>query len=424
MNNIENTNYTIPPSGGQGAENANHTTPPTGGQGATTPPSGGWGAVALARLFVGLLFIFSGLIKSNDPLGFGYKLLEYFEVLHVSFLNDFATSIAILLCALEIILGVLVLFGFWIKKVAWGLLLLILFFTFLTFYSAFFEVVTSCGCFGDAIPLTPWQSFAKDLVLLSLILIIFINRNKIQPFKASIKTQKVVLIIAVFSSLSFGIYTTNYLPILDFLPYKIGANIPELMRTPPGAALDVYEIIYNLKNKKNGETQTMTDKEYLKTQIWKDNNWEIVGDPVNKLLKKGYEVKIKDLKINDSQGTDYTHEIIENPYYNLVIVAYNLNKANNNAIGNLNALAINAAENFNIRSVLLTSNSAEDVDAFSEKHKLAFEVFYADAVPLKSMVRSNPGVLLFKNGVVINKWHFHTVPTYEEFAKTYFEKNE
>ena len=372
---------------------------------------------------VSLLFIFSGLIKANDPLGFGYKLQEYFEVFHITFLHDYATAIAILLCTLEIVLGALLLMGIRGKQVAWGLLLLIIFFTFLTFYSAYFEVVTTCGCFGDAIKLTPWQSFIKDLILLALILVIFAQRNHIKPLiKSTIAADRAAVGVLLFS-IGFGVYTYNYSPILDFLPYKIGNNIPALMKLPPGAPQDVYEIMYNLKNKKTGETQKMTDKEYLKTGIWKDENWEIIGDPVNRLVKEGFQIAIKDLKIEDAQGTDYTNEIIENPYYNLVIVAYNLEQTNTKAIGNLNAIAINAAENFNIRTVLLTSNSAEAVAAFSKTNKLAMEVFYADAIPLKSMVRANPGVMLLKNGIVINKWHYHTVPDYSELAKKYFEKN-
>lgn len=376
-----------------------------------------------ARGLVSLLFIFSGLIKANDPLGFGYKLQEYFEVFHITFLHDYATAIAILLCTLEIVLGALLLLGIRGKQVGWGLLLLIIFFTFLTFYSAYFEVVTSCGCFGDAIKLTPWQSFTKDLILLALILVIFIQRNHIKPLiKSTIAADQTALGVLILS-IGFGLYTYNYLPILDFLPYKIGNNIPALMKMPPGVPQDVYEITYNLKNKKTGESKKITDKEYLKTGIWKDENWEIIGDPVNKLVKEGFQVKIKDLKIEDAQGTDYTHEIIENPYYNLVIVAYNLDHANTKAVGDLNAIAINAAENFNIRTVLLTSNSAETVAAFSKTNKLAMEVFYADAIPLKSMVRANPGVLLLKNGTIINKWHYHTVPDYSELAKKYFEQN-
>ena len=377
----------------------------------------------IKRVIVGLLFIFSGLIKANDPLGFGYKLQEYFEVFHISFLNDYAVLLAILLCTLEIVLGALLLFGFWSSKVAWGLLLIIIFFTFLTFYSAFFEVVTSCGCFGDAIPLTPWQSFSKDIILLSLILQLFLRRNEILPVIVGKKAQKFIAALVLILSLGFGLFTYSYLPILDFLPYKIGNNIPQLMITPPGAAPDVYEITYNLKNKSSDDTKSMTDKEYLKTQIWKDNNWEIIGDPVSKLIKKGFDLKIKDLKITDNQGTDYNHEILENPYYNLVIVAYDLSKTDATGIGNLNALAINAAENYNIRTVLLTSNSAQDAELFSKKNKLVMEVFYADGIPLKSMVRANPGVLLLKNGTVINKWHFRNMPSYNELVDRYFGAN-
>jgi len=377
----------------------------------------------ISRAIVGLLFIFSGLIKANDPLGFGYKLQEYFEVFHISFLNDYAVLLAILLCTLEIVLGALLLLGFWSSKVAWGLLVIIIFFTFLTFYSAFFEVVTSCGCFGDAIPLTPWQSFSKDIILLSLILHLFLRKNEILPVIAGIKAQKFIAALVLILSLGFGIFTYSCLPILDFLPYKIGNNIPQLMITPPGAAPDVYEITYNLKNKSSDETKSMTDKEYLKTQIWKDKNWEIIGDPVSKLIKKGFDLKIKDLKITDNQGTDYNQEILENPYYNLVIVAYDLSKTNAIGIGNLNALAINAAENYNIRTVLLTSNSAQDAEIFSKKNKLVMEVFYADGIPLKSMVRANPGVLLLKNGVVINKWHFRSMPSYDELVERYFGAN-
>jgi hypothetical protein len=199
-------------------------------------------------------------------------------------------------------------------------------------------------------------------------------------------------------------------------------SIPEQMKVPEGAVRDEFQIMYELQNTSTKEKKIMSDKEYLKTEIWKDENWQIIGDPVSKLVKKGYEPKIKDLFINDASGTDYTKEIMENPYYNLVVVAYDLAAANEKAIGQLNALALNAAEQFNIRTVLLTSNSAQDADAFSKKMKLFMEVFYADAVPLKSMVRANPGVLLLKNGVVINKWHYNTVPDFEELIENYFAK--
>ncbi|MFZ4102140.1 MAG: BT_3928 family protein [Sphingobacterium thalpophilum] len=379
--------------------------------------------IHLQRAIVGLLFIFSGLIKANDPLGFGYKLQEYFEVFHIAFLNDFATVIAILLCTIEIVLGALLLLGIRSRTVASGLLFTIIFFTFLTFYSAFFEVVTSCGCFGDAIPLTPWQSFSKDIVLLLMILYIYKKRDEITPLICNTKLQNWSILFVVLISLGFGLYTYNFLPVLDFLPYKVGNNIPSLMIMPPGAVQDVYQITYVLKNKSTGETKSLTDKEYLSSEIWKDKNWEITGDPESKLISKGFEVKIKDLKITDSQGTDYNTELLENPYYNLVIVAYDLSKTDLAGIGNLNAIAINAAENFNIRTVFLTSASAQDAEIYSKKNKLVMEIFYADAIPLKSMVRANPGVLLMRNGVVVNKWHFHNLPSYDDLSSTYFSVN-
>ena len=375
-----------------------------------------------SRIFVGILFIFSGLIKANDPIGFGYKLQEYFEVFHISFLNEIATGIAVLLCIFEIVLGALLLFGFWRKQVMSGLLVVIIFFTFLTFVSAVFKVVTSCGCFGDAIPLTPWQSFSKDLVLLAFIVYLFKNRNGIEPVTDNKLWQRSLLAFVLVSSTIFSIYTYSRLPVLDFLPYKVGANLPELMSIPEGAKPDEYSIVYNLKNKETGETKVMNDKDYLKTEIWKDENWEIVGQPESKLIKKGYEPKIKDLMISDASGTDYTKELIENPYYNLVVVAYNLRDTDEEGISKLNALALNATEQFNIRTVMLTSNSAQDADAFSKRMKLFAEVFYADAVPLKSMVRANPGVLLLKNGIVVNKWHYNNIPPFEELAERYFAK--
>ncbi|MCY1503172.1 hypothetical protein D9M68_372900 [compost metagenome] len=375
-----------------------------------------------SQWFTGLLFIFSGLIKVNDPLGFGYKLQEYFEVFHLNFLRGGATGIAVLLCVLEILLGTLLVLGFWKNKVMKGLLGLIIFFTFLTFVSAAFKVVTSCGCFGDAIPLTPWQSFSKDLVLFILIIYLFVNRSLIRPVTMNKVAQKTIAVCITVLSLLFGWYTYNFLPVIDFLPYKIGSSIPESMKIPDGAPVDEFLIMYQLKNKQTGETKKMSDKEYMKLEIWKDENWEIIGEPEKKLLRKGYEAKIKDLIISDASGTDYTKELIENPFYTIVVVAYNLDETSETAMGKMNALALNAVEQFNIRSVVLTSSSAQDADAFSKRMKLFMEIFYADAVPLKSMVRANPGVLLLKNGIIINKWHYHNMPSFEELTNTYFSK--
>jgi hypothetical protein len=306
-------------------------------------------------------------------------------------------------------------------KIAWGLLLLIIFFAFLTFYSAFFHVVETCGCFGDAIVLTPWQSFSKDLILLMLIIVLFANRKNITPVFVP-KIGDRFLIGAAIVSVCIGLYTYNFLPVMDFLSYKVGANIPNEMNTPPGAQPDLYEQTFQLQNKKTGEHKQMTNTEYMSSGIWKDNNWVVVGNPVNRLVKKGFTPKIQDLVINDAQGNNYTKDLLANPYYNLIIVAVNLNETDEDAINNLNATAINLAQNFNMRTILLTSNSPQSATAFAKEHKLMFEIFYVDEVPLKEMVRANPGVLLMKNGTIINKWHYHTVPSTDELTKEYFQQ--
>ncbi|GGC45930.1 hypothetical protein GCM10011386_42750 [Parapedobacter defluvii] len=378
--------------------------------------------LAFSRIVTGMVFIFSGFIKANDPTGFGYKLEEYFHVFGTVFLNDHAVAIAVVICGLEMLLGVLLLLGFWGRTVAWGLLLLILFFTFLTFYSAFFEVVTSCGCFGDAIPLTPWQSFGKDLVLLLLILVIFINREQIRPLISDRYTQSIITVVVVVISLGIGVYTLNFLPFIDFLPYKKGNNLPKLMTLPEGQVGDEYEIIYTLKNKATGVEKRVSDKVYLAEELWKDENWEIIGDPESKLVKKGYQIAIPDLLISDANGDDVTHELIENPYYNLLIVAWDLEKTNTEALRKINALVMNAAETYNIRAVLLTASSTQEAERISDELNLLTEIFYADAVPLKSMVRANPGVLLMQHGTVIDKWHYNTLPDFDTLDQLYFSK--
>jgi len=377
-------------------------------------------SIWVARILTGVLFVFSGLIKANDPLGFSYKLEEYFQVFNLAFLNEYAVVIAVLLCSLEIILGALLLLGIRRNQVTGGLLLLILFFTFLTFYSAFFEVVTSCGCFGDAIPLTPWQSFIKDLILLVFIIFLFVKRNTIKPIVEDLYTKNIITAAVAIISIGIGVYTYNFLPILDFLPYKKGNNLPELMQIPPGATLDEYETTYTLKNKLTDEEKVMSDKNYLKTEIWKDENWEIIGEPKTVLLKKGYQLPISDLVISDENGIENTDIILENPEYNIIIVAYDLYNSNQNALKKLNDLAKEAEEQFTIRSVILTSSSSQLADKLAQELGLTTQFFYADAVPLKSMVRANPGLLLMKNGTVINKWSYHLIPSFEKLSDEYF----
>lgn len=381
-------------------------------------------ALGFSRIFVGILFLFSGFIKANDPTGFGYKLEEYFLVFHMDFLHDYSIWLAVLICGIEIILGVFLLLGFYKNKVAWGLLLLTVFFLFLTFYSAFFEVVSSCGCFGDAIPLTPWQSFIKDVILLVFVLVIFKYRARIKPVLTNQTTKGLVSTFAVLLSFGIGVYTIYFLPFIDFLPYKEGNNIPELRVLPEDEEGDVYEYVYEIKHKETLEVKKVTDKEYM-DGIWEDDNWEVTGEPTSKLIKKGYQIPIPDLLISDADGADVTQEIITNPYYNFVVVSTYVDKlslADIIALDRINTTIRDLATDYNLRALLLTSSSPGVARGLQDEMDLVLETFYADAVPLKSMVRSNPGVLLLQNGTVIKKWSKITFPAKEELEEDYLAK--
>src|SRR5690606_31046516 len=299
-----------------------------------------------------------------------------------------------------------------------------LFFLFLTFYSAFFEVVSSCGCFGDAIPLTPWQSFIKDIILLVFVFIIFKYRAHIKPLISNPTIRGIVSTLVVLLSFGIGVYTVYFLPFIDFLPYKEGNNIPALQVLPEGKESDVYEYIYEIRHKQTEEVKKVTDKEYM-DGIWEDDNWEVLGEPTSKLIKKGYQIPIPDLLISDAEGNDVTEEIITNPYYNFIVVSTYVDKlslADIIALDRINTTIRDLASDYPLRAILLTASPSQVAGSLHEEMDLVLETFYVDAVPLKSMVRSNPGVLLLQNGTVIKKWSKITFPTKEELEEDYLGK--
>jgi uncharacterized membrane protein YphA (DoxX/SURF4 family) len=364
----------------------------------------------ISRLLVGLLFIFSGLIKANDPLGFSYKLVEYFEVFDTHFLVPAALPLAMLICAFEVILGVALLIGARIKLTLWLLLLMIVFFTFLTFYSAYYQKVLSCGCFGDAIPLTPWQSFTKDVILLVLIIILFIGKQNLHPvFPAGVENSLLILII--IASVAFPVYTYNYLPVVDFRPYAIGKNIPEQMKGTP----DEVKYFYTLKDKKTGET--------IEVDKWPEQ-WDKKYDYVSsrtEVTKKGIEAKIKDFSITDLNGSDYTQDIIEYPGYTFLLVCYDLDKTNKDVFGKVNDFAMLCKQD-SIPFVCLTASPKESVEAFKNEVKTTIDFYNCDGTVLKTMVRANPGLMLIKGGSVVDMWHYHSFPSFSNLKEEYLKK--
>ncbi|HPF98366.1 MAG TPA: DoxX family protein [Mangrovimonas sp.] len=353
--------------------------------------------VNISRVLVGVLFIISGFIKLNDPLGFSYKLQEYFsaEVLNLPFLEPYALPIAVFVVIFEVVLGVFLLLGFKPKFTVWSLLLMIVFFTFLTFYSAYFDKVRDCGCFGDALHLTPWESFTKDVVLLVLILVLFIGKRHIKPLFTKLPSTAIAY-LSVLVCMWFAYHVIMHLPVIDFRAYAIGKNIKEGMSTPPDAPKPVVE--YTWKFNVNGEEQ-----EFVTNGSYPEVKGEYVGVET-KIIDEGFVPPIQDFSIetDSSDRTDYYLEANKL----LLIVSYNLNSIEKEGAEKLKAISDKALEK-GYQVIGLTASGDAEKQAIKEKYNLNFDFFIADEKALKTVVRSNPGFLTLEKGTVIQKKHWN-----------------
>ena len=353
--------------------------------------------VGITRIFVGVLFIISGLIKLNDPVGFSFKLQDYFapEVLNLEFLSGFALMIAIFVVIYEVLLGVMIIFGYARKFTLWSLLLMILFFTFLTFYSAYFNKVTDCGCFGDALKLTPWQSFWKDVVLLVLILILFFGRKHIIPF-FSRNIRSLIVFASLVGCLALTYHVLMHLPVVDFRPYNIGANIQEGMSVPEGAPEPIFE--YNWKFNVNGEEVIVTTN-----GDYPDQEGEFIGVETEE-LQAGYEPPIHDFTI-EREGEDYTEEVLN--YDNVIfVVAYDLNKSEMEGFNVIKEVTDDALRN-GYKVIGLSASSLDESELICDDYKLNFDFYFCDMTTLKTIVRSNPGILELSKGTINQKLHWN-----------------
>ncbi len=353
--------------------------------------------VGISRVIVGILFIISGLVKLNDPVGFSFKLKDYFapEVLDLGFLVPYALLLAIVIVIFEVLLGVCLLLGYMRKFTLWSLLLMIVFFTFLTFYSAYFNKVTDCGCFGDAIPLTPWESFIKDVVLLFLILILFLGQKYLTPlFNAGTRG---ILVFAVFvGCLAMAYYVLKHLPIVDFRPYKIGANIKEGMSIPEGAPGPVYE--YKWKFNINGEEKVITTNgDYPQV------DGELISTETE-MIQEGYTPPIHDFTM-ERDGENFTEQFL-NEENLVVVVAYSLGNTEKDGYIPIKEITDKALKN-GYSVIGLSASSQEMTEALAEKYKLNFNFYFCDETTLKTIVRSNPGIMELDNGTIKQKLHWN-----------------
>jgi len=348
-------------------------------------------AVAMVRVLVGLLFIFSGLVKANDPLGLSYKMQEFFDAWGWSALNWTTFSLSIAMNAFEILLGVAMLVGYKMRFFSWLILLLTIFFGFLTGYAALSGKFQSCGCFGDCLPLTPVQSFMKDVVLLLLVLYIFIYRNKIRP-RLSIKACVAVLTGALILGLGIQGYVLKHLPFVDCLPYKKGNHLLEQMQVPPGAVADSFAITFRYKH--DGKVLEF-DAAHFPENF--DSTFEYV-DRYDKLIRRGNAIpKITDFSLKTLDGVDSTQEILQSNEKYILVLFKNFDnfKDHQAALATVIKAAHVAGLPVRIASPLAgeAKNLIPDAD----------QLFQLDVVVEKTAARADPTYFYMQGDLVVEK---------------------
>jgi uncharacterized membrane protein YphA (DoxX/SURF4 family) len=353
-----------------------------------------------SRIFVGILFIISGLIKLNDPVGFSYKLAEYFgePVFNLPFLIPFSLALALFIVILEVVLGVMLLLGYQSKITVWLLLLLIIKFTFLTFYSAYFNVVKDCGCFGDALHLTPWESFTKDVVLLFFILILFVNVKLVQPLFTA-KIQNLLVGISLVLCGIMGYWVLNHLPIIDFRPFKVGNNIQKGMEIPEGAPQSVVEMVFIYKV--NG-----VDTEFAEKDLMKIPAGATFVDRKDKILVEGYVPPIHDFTM-EKEGSDYKEELLVEPKL-VLFVAYDLVLANKEGMLLLKNIQ-KEAEAKGYKVIGMTGATQEQIEITKKEYGFTFDFYFCDAIALKTIERANPSIVILEKGTVKQKVHYNDI---------------
>jgi len=361
-------------------------------------------AVAIvSRTFIGLLFIFSGFVKGVDPLGFMYRIEDYFAAYHTLWAMPLAIYLSVFLIAFEFTLGVLLLLNIKVKYVCWLVLMTMAGFTVITLYDALYSPVPDCGCFGDAITLTNFETFWKNIVIDSLLLLLLLYRNKFSK-TFSIRAEVMVMVTVPVLFIGFELFNYRHLPVIDFMEWKTGKKM--FLENPQPLK---YYLTY--KNKTTGEKKEYLSPDYpYNDSIWM-SKWEFVSTRV-----EDPNPKITNLMISDSTGADITAHFIRNPDYQFLLIVNDMKTTNKEAFKKINTIYY-YADSSGYSLIGITSGLKSDIAKFRDQMKTTFELYNADDVILKTMVRSNPGLILLKNGIVIKKWHYHDFPERKELSR-------
>jgi hypothetical protein len=360
------------------------------------------------RFLLAVSFIFSGFVKAVDPLGSTYKIQDYLEAFGLlAWLPSFFPLVgAITLSTLEFALGVMLFLGIRKGTATSLILLLMCFMTPLTLYLAIANPVSDCGCFGDALTLTNWETFAKNIVLLSTAVATFKWRYLIIRF-ISPKSEWLASLYAVVFIVIMSIYCLIHLPILDFRPYGIGVNICEGMSMPPDAKPSVYESVFILE--KDGEKKEFTLDNYP------DSTWTFV-DTRTVLKKKGYEPPIRDFSMkNPETGDDITAEVLGDKNYTFLLIAHRIEEADDSDIDLINEIYDYSVEH-GYAFYCLTSSPDDEIELWKDKTGAEYPFCLTDDMTLKTIIRANPGLVLIKDGTILNKWNGREFP--DEYVLT------
>lgn len=345
----------------------------------------------LLRIFIGSIFIVSGFVKAVDAVGFSFKLEEYFSpsVFNLPFLEPFVLPMAVVVSVLEVILGIMLFFKIQFRWALWSLIILCIFFGFLTFYSAYYNVVTDCGCFGDALKLEPWQSFWKDIILLfGLFLLWFAYRNYLEEKTNIFKYGFLFfLTLLVFFVVFWGIRNE---PIIDFRDYKVGTNL-RVERLKFSKNPSQYKTFYHLRNKKTGEEKKINQDDYITVEeYWNEgSSWEIIPDKTtSEIVKQGYHTEIIKLRLENAWGEDITEDVLNEPKVALVF-SYNPKKMSNEKRLEAERIAKGYPKSYGVSTEKSTFASLENLNM--------------DGTAIKTIARSNPFLLVIENGKIVEK---------------------
>jgi len=365
-----------------------------------SPNRVGHSILQLIRVFIGALFVFSGFVKAVDPLGTTYKIQDYliaFDGIFIQLLF-LAYPLALLLILAELLIGFNLLFKIKLKISTWAAFILMVFMTALTLYIAIYNPVEDCGCFGDAIKISNWNTFYKDVLLLVLIVVLLLYIKQFrQVFRRP--AEWLLLLLLALLSVGFMLYNLTYLPIIDFRPYKVGVNIPEAMAIPDDAAMDLYE--YTFFYEKDGKVEAYP------IDNLPDSTWQFLSQE-SKLIEQGYQPTIYDFEIVTLDYDDVTDELLANKGVSYWIISYDLESVSEKAMQTIQAFVQNT-QNPAVNICVLTASSSEIIDNINAKYALNIPFYKVDPITLKTMIRANPGVMMIENGTIQAKWNWRTL---------------